>query len=148
MTDDGQGYGNRPVQITGEVEGAPVLLPRTRHAFTLSFSPEGDTDEYAAVGEPPFWGTIDREFAAGWMPHALAKALVDWGARSFWRRRKPRSRPARGGGVSAAGGVGMLTHCSEQFARVVYEAFGEVPYHVGSSLPGQTTATGAMSTCG
>lgn len=24
----------------------------------------------------------------------------------------------------------------EQFARVVYEAFGEVPYHVGSSMPG------------
>jgi len=24
----------------------------------------------------------------------------------------------------------------EQFGRVIYEAFGEVPYHVGSSLPG------------
>lgn len=40
--------------------------------------------------------------------------------------------------MSATSGVGM-PHALwlEQFGRVIYEAFGEWPYHVGSSMPGK-----------
>jgi hypothetical protein len=40
--------------------------------------------------------------------------------------------------MTASSGVGM-PHALwlEQFGRVIYEAFGEWPYHVGSSMPGK-----------
>lgn len=81
----GLGYGFCPVQISG-IEGDRQYYFRSRHEdFALSFGEPGDMTEYAAVGGEVFLrGSIDSEFSAGYMPHALAKALTDWGL-ECWR---------------------------------------------------------------
>lgn len=80
------GYGNCPVQIEGEIGDRQYYFRARGTHFELCVGEPNDKSEFAAVsGTPIMQGTIDAPFAAGWMPHNLAKMLTDW-ALGAWER--------------------------------------------------------------
>lgn len=73
------GYGYCPVQIEGTCQNRRYYFRARGSRFSLRVGPAGDASEYAAVnGAEVLRGEIATTFAAGYMPHQLALALVDW----------------------------------------------------------------------
>ena len=73
------GYGYCPVQIEGTYHNRRYYFRARGSRFSLRVGPAGDASEYAAVnGAEVLRGEIATTFAAGYMPHQLALALVDW----------------------------------------------------------------------
>lgn len=82
-------YGYCPVQIEGEIDGYHYYFRArgTRWTFQIADVPHKDP-----IDAPNFMeGRIDAEFAAGWMPHPLARALVDW-ALAVYQAERSRSQ--------------------------------------------------------
>ena len=78
-----------PVQFSGRVDGHQWYFRARYTSFSLSVAETTSDDEYAGVeGEEILSGelTMGFEYAAGYMPYALAGELIRWGL-TLWRQR-------------------------------------------------------------
>lgn len=75
--------GNCPVQAKGMIDGKPFYFRARGQAWSIGIGGDvvGDPDWYMMQR----WG--DNEFAAGWMPEAEARKIIEKCAESYMRMR-------------------------------------------------------------
>lgn len=115
-----------PVQAEGTIDGVPFYFRARGRRWSMSIGKnpvsilttiEANTDEWYAEST---WG-LER-FAAGWMPEAEARRLVEWCA-SEYAKNAARAPPAAGSDLEATtASQGGKTGASDEICRSSGEA--------------------------